>query len=142
MGSVGVATTHHLYPPFPDDITTAPLVSISLTKLQAGDETESKAFFDAAKKLGFFYLNLEGSRLGESIVNGAERLQELQQAFFKRPHDEKEEYLREKIDQFFGYRRVPLKFKHEDGTPMRNEMYNVSTSVANNGCSITTDCST
>lgn len=126
MGSVGVATTHHLYPPFPDDITTAPLVSISLRKLQAGDEAESKAFFDAARNLGFFYLNLEGSTLGESIVNGAEQLQQIQQEFFKQPHEEKEEYLREKIDAFFGYRKVELEFKHEDGTPMRNEMYNVS----------------
>jgi hypothetical protein len=126
MGSVGLATTHHLYPPFPENITTAPLVSISLQKLQDSDESESRAFFDAAKNLGFFYLDLEGSRLGESIVNGAESLQQLQQDFFRQSNEEKEEYLREKIDAFFGYRKVPLKFKHEDGTEMRNEMYNVS----------------
>ena len=105
MGSVGVATTHHLYPPFPDDITTAPLVSISLQKLQAGDESESKAFYDAAKNLGFFYLNLEGSRLGERIVDGAEQLQQLQQDFFRQPTEDKEQYLREKIDQFFDVPR-------------------------------------
>jgi hypothetical protein len=126
MGSVGINTTHHLYPPFPTDITTAPLVSISLSKLEAGDQVESNAFYEAAKNLGFFYMKLEGSSLGERIVDGAERLHKIQQEFFKRPNDEKEEFAREKIDQFFGYRKVELSLKNDDGTPRRNETYNVS----------------
>jgi isopenicillin N synthase-like dioxygenase len=125
MGSAGISTSHHLYPPFPEDITTAPLVSVSLSKLESGDETESQAFYDAAKKLGFFYLNLEGSSLGESIVKGAEKLHKLQQEFFKRPNAEKEEFSREKIDPFFGYRKAELPYKDEDGQPKRNETYNV-----------------
>jgi isopenicillin N synthase-like dioxygenase len=129
MGSMGVSTTHHLYPPFPSDIKTAPLVSISLSKLEAGNEAESKAFFDAAKNLGFFYMKLEGSSLGERIVNGAEELHRLQQQFFGRPNEEKEEFAREKIDPFFGYRKVELKFKNDDGTPKRNETYNASRSI-------------
>ena len=127
MGSIGLPTTHHLYPPFASDITTAPLVSISLTKLEAGDETESKAFYEAAKNLGFFYLKLEGSDLGERLVDGAEKLHVIQREFFKRPNEEKEEFAREKIDPFFGYRKAELpQFLNEDGTPKRNETYNVS----------------
>ena len=126
MGSIGVATTHHLYPPFPDNITTAPLKFISLSKLEAGDEDESKAFFEASKNLGFFYMKLEGSSLGERIVDEAEQLHVIQQEFFKRPNEEKEEYAREKIDPFFGYRKAPVNGTDESGNPKRNETYNVS----------------
>ncbi|KAK5166274.1 uncharacterized protein LTR77_008535 [Saxophila tyrrhenica] len=125
MGSAGVATSHHLYPPFPSDIITAPLVSISLSKLESGDEAESQAFYDASKKLGFFYLKLEGSSLGESMVNGAEELHKIQQEFFKQPNSEKEEFAREKIDPFFGYRKAELKIKDENGLVKRNETYNM-----------------
>ena len=128
MGSIGPVTTHHLYPPFPEDIKTAPLVSISLAKLELGDEHESKAFFEASKGLGFFYMNLEGSSLGERIVDQAERLHALQQKFFQRPKEEREEYAREKIDPFFGYRQVQLKLSNEDGSPKMNETYNVHVS--------------
>ena len=125
MGSIGLPTTHHQYPPFPDDITTAPLVSISLSALEAGDEEESAAFFEATKNLGFFYLKLEGSTLGEKIVEEAEALNALQKEFYQRPQEEREEYAREKIDAFFGYRQTKLKVSNEDGTPRRNEIYNV-----------------
>ena len=129
MGSIGegVATSHHLYPPFSEDIETAPLKFISLAKLEAGDENESKAFFEATKNLGFFYLKLDTDRSynGEKIVDIAEQLQTIQQEFFKRPNEEKEIYAREKIDPFFGYRSAPVKEKNEDGTMKRNETYNV-----------------
>ncbi len=126
MGSIGPSTSHHRYPEFPDHITTAPLVSISLSKLQAEDEGESKAFYEASKGLGFFYLKLEGSDLGEKIVDEAEQLNDVQQEFYKRPQEERDDFAREKIDDFFGYRKVELKLKNEDGTPRLNEIYNVS----------------
>lgn len=130
MGSLGnPKTTHHLYPAFPSNIPTAPLVSISLRKLQANDEAESAAFFKAAREYGFFYMKLDDSELGESIIDGAEQLQTLQQEFFKRPHEEKEEFARVKIDPFFGYRKTELKWKDDEGRVMRNEMYNVSLSL-------------
>jgi isopenicillin N synthase-like dioxygenase len=126
MGSIGLPTTHYLYPPFPDNITTAPLVTISLAKLEAGDENESKAFFEATKNLGFFYMKLEGSSLGERIVDEAEQLHKMQQQFFKQPNEEKEIYAREKIDPFFGYRVALQEVKDEEGRKKRNETYNVS----------------
>ena len=125
MGSIGLPTTHHLYPAFPDNITTAPLVTISLAKLEAGDEDESKAFFEATKNLGFFYMKLEGSSLGERMVDEAEQLHKIQQEFFKRPNEEKDIYAREKIDAFFGYRVALQKVKDEEGREKRNETYNV-----------------
>lgn len=125
MGSVGLPTSHHLYPPFPDDIKTAPLVSISLDKLEAGDENESKAFFESAKGLGFFYLKLGDSELGQKLVSEAEQLNDLQKEFYKLPQEERDEFAREKIDAFFGYRQAQLSFTDDDGQPLRNETYNV-----------------
>ncbi|KAK0259744.1 hypothetical protein LTR02_002605 [Friedmanniomyces endolithicus] len=119
------ATTHHLYPPFPAELPTAPLVSVSLAKLKASDGAESKAFFDACRSLGFFYLDTTGSPLGCSLVAEAERLNDLQARFFKMPNHEKEEYAREKVDPFFGYRHGDLGTCHDDGTPKRNESYNM-----------------
>jgi hypothetical protein len=121
-------TSHHLYPPFPDDIETAPLVSISLAKLEKNDKAESDSFFKACRGLGFFYMNMEGSTLGDSLVSEAEQLQNLQKQFFKVPHEEKEVFSREKIDPFFGYRHSQLELKNEDGSLKRNETYNVRSS--------------
>ena len=120
-----VPTCHGQFPPFADNITAAPLISISLAKLEASDAVESTAFFEACQKLGFFYMNMENSALGERIVSGAEQLLQVQKEFFKRPNEEKETYAREKIDAFFGYRHVDLKKKNSDGTTQRAETYNV-----------------
>jgi isopenicillin N synthase-like dioxygenase len=118
-------TSHHQYPPFAEGLTTAPLVSISLAKLESEDEAESSAFYRASKELGFFYMDMEGSSLGEKIVAQAEQLHVVQKQFHKLPDEVKEEYLREKIDPFFGYRILGER-EQEDGTMGRNENYNVS----------------
>ena len=120
------ATSHHCYPPFPEDLTTAPLVSVSLAKLEASNGPESQAFFDTCKSLGFFYLDTSGSPLGDSLVSEAEQLHELQNQFFKLPNAVKEEVAREKVDAFFGYRHGDIGLSNDDGTPKRNESYNVS----------------
>ena len=118
-------TSHNQYPPFAEGLTTAPLVSISLKRLEANDAAESSAFYKASKELGFFYLDMEGSALGEKIVSQAEQLHVLQKQFHRLPNELKEEYLREKIDPFFGYRILGTR-EQEDGTIGRNENYNVS----------------
>jgi hypothetical protein len=122
---MALATSHHLYPPFVEGVETAPLVSISLAKLEANDTAESQAFFKASKELGFFYLNMEGSALGEKIVFGAEQLNRVQQEFSNLPDEEKDQFAREKLDPFFGY-RILHEVKNNDGVTRRDENYNVS----------------
>ncbi|KAN0099378.1 Clavaminate synthase-like protein [Hyaloscypha variabilis] len=117
-------TSHHLYPPFPEGLTTAPLVSISLSKLEADDAAESHAFFKASKELGFFYLSMEGSALGEKLVSQAEQLHLVQKEFHSLPNHEKDKFAREKLDPFFGY-RILGKREMEDGTIQRDENYNM-----------------
>ncbi|KAK4574618.1 hypothetical protein LTR86_001459 [Recurvomyces mirabilis] len=119
-------TSHHRYPPFPDaDLETAPLVSVSLRKLEDSNGPESQAFFNASRSLGFFYLDTEGSKLGEALVSEAEQLHELEKQFFKLGNDEKEEFAREKLDPFFGYRHGDIDLQDEDGSKRRNESYNM-----------------
>lgn len=101
---MSLLTTHHLYPDFPADLPTAPLKSISLAKLEAGDESTSLAFFNACRNLGFFYLDFTGSELGEHIISDVERLHTLQQKFYALPHEVKDQYGRDKVDGFYSYR--------------------------------------
>jgi hypothetical protein len=132
-------TSHHLYPPFPEGLTTAPLVSISLSKLEADDAAESHAFFKASKELGFFYLSMEGSALGEKLVSQAEQLHLVQKEFHSLPNHEKDKFAREKLDPFFGY-RILGKREMEDGTIQRDENYNVNRLIPSLLSSLITDC--
>lgn len=118
-------TSHHLLPPFAGGIKTAPLVSVSFAKLQSGDSEESNAFFKACKELGFFYLDLVGSDLGEKIIAEAEQLNVVQKEFFKMPNEVKDIYGRPHLDPFYAYRYNELDAKDENGAPLRGENYNV-----------------
>ena len=119
-------TTHHLYPPFPDNLPTAPLESISLFALQDESPSESNKLFESCKDLGFFYLNLVGSTLGESILREVEALHLLQQEFYALPHETKDVYGQDKVDPFFSYRWTQCLGGVRDAwnRPGRREMYN------------------
>lgn len=118
-------TTHHLYPPFPSHLPTAPLLSISLSHLD--EPSESSRCFSACQDLGFFYLTLDGD-LGRAIVDEAEQLQLLQEKFYALPHEEKDQYGRDKVDGFYSYRWTGCAEGVKDiwARPGRREMYNVS----------------
>jgi isopenicillin N synthase-like dioxygenase len=123
---MSVATSHAALPPFDNTLETAPLVSISLAKLEAHDAPTETALFQACRDLGFFYLDMLGSTLGEQIVKDAEALNQLQTKFFALPNAEKDEYGRDKIDPLYSYRYRELDDLDEDGQPGRVESYNVS----------------
>ena len=61
-------------PPFPDDVPTADLPHVSLTKLLSNDESESSKLFQACRTAGFVQLNLKGSTEGEALLTEAETL--------------------------------------------------------------------
>lgn len=122
-------TSHHKLPPFPSDIRTAPLVSISLAKLEDGDVATSEALFQACKDLGFFYLDMLGSKLGEKIVAQAEQLNAVQEKFWAMSNEDKDQYGRDKVHDFFAYRYSETAEKGENGASLRNENYNVSSVI-------------
>lgn len=126
-------TSHHLLPPFPDDVKTAPLVSVKFEDLEKGDAATSSTFFKACKELGFFYLDLLGSELGESIVAEAEKLNKVQRDFFKLPNEVKDVYGRPHLHPFYAYRFNELAIKDENGVPLRGESYNVSSPMLSLG---------
>lgn len=122
-------TTHHLYPPFPANVLTAPLQSISLEKLQSiSSPNEASKLFESSRTSGFFYLDLVGSELGENVLGESEQLHALQQEFYALPHEAKDEYGQDKIDPFFAYRWTQCMDDTQDvwGRKGRREMYNVS----------------
>lgn len=57
-GGYDAGLEFHDLPPFPDNIPTAPLLRISLSKLLSGAQDEVDRLWEASCKLGFFYLDL------------------------------------------------------------------------------------
>lgn len=67
---------------FSHDISTAPLVHVSLEQLQAGDSHESAKVFEACKEAGSFVLNLRNDSLGEELMDDADALMDFSEALF------------------------------------------------------------
>lgn len=89
-------------PPFPDDVSTAPLLRLSLKKLLDNDPIESDAFFSACKDLGFFYLDLRGVPEGASILEDADKLFALGEQVFDLDLEEKMRYDFKAQNSYFG----------------------------------------
>ncbi len=123
-------TAHDACPAFSSNLPTAPLASISLKALQADDGSshETSRLFEACRTLGFFYLDLSYSDLGESILQCSEQLLVLSERFYSLPHEDKDELGQDKVDPFFAYRWSPCVDGVRDiwGRPGRKEMYSVS----------------
>jgi isopenicillin N synthase-like dioxygenase len=90
-------------PPFPEDVPTAPIGTISLAKIISGDEEESAQAVEATRTSGFFYLDLTTTSLGQDLVNDAEELQALSKQLFDQPLQDKMAYLHTK-GNLFGYK--------------------------------------
>ncbi|KZT61835.1 putative 1-aminocyclopropane-1-carboxylate oxidase [Calocera cornea HHB12733] len=133
MGDVPYTPEHTFstFPPFPDDVVTAPLVTLSLAKLQSAPaltNPESLALFDCAKSLGFFYLDMRGSPEGETLLDGAERLHELEKKFFDLSEEEREVSARERRNDgngYYGWKRMGTTVMDRKGTIDRYETFNI-----------------
>jgi isopenicillin N synthase-like dioxygenase len=115
-----------LFPPFPDNIATAPLVTISLSKLVTNSEDEHARLFDAARSLGFFYLDMRGSPAGERLLREANDMFALMEDFFSLPLEEKQKYNFAAQKMYYGYKGIGKEVVDGKGTRDRNEIYNVS----------------
>ena len=90
-------------PPFPNDVPTAPLLRLSLKNLLKNDPEESNRFFQACKDLGFFYLDLRGTSIGESILSDADRLFDVGEQLFELDLEEKQKYDFSAQQSYYGY---------------------------------------
>ena len=128
--SISAMTRSTLYdrlPPFPEDISTAPIAHASFTKLLAGDEAEQHKVLTACRTHGFFYLDLRGCPDGEALINESEGLRELAVHAFKLPIEEKMKYLQIKGVSLFGYKEPgTIKKTDKDLRPDTTEFFNVA----------------
>lgn len=79
-------------PCFPASVPTAPLVTISLHMLEANDQDEHRRLFEAARSIGFFYLDMRSSPAGERLLSESNRMFTLMEDFFNLPLEEKQKY--------------------------------------------------
>jgi isopenicillin N synthase-like dioxygenase len=112
-------------PLFPDDVPTAPLLRLSLEKLLAHNDTEFRRFCDACEDIGFFYLDLRGTQVGNSILGDADTLFHIGEDLFHLSLEEKQKYDFSKKNSYFGYKAQGAAVVDRQGNLDRNEFYNV-----------------
>jgi len=112
-------------PPFPDNVPTAPLHRLSLTKLRS-DPEESLRLFSAAKDLGFFYLDLQEDEEGKVLLDEANRLFAMAPKLYELGREELQKYDYKARGSYMGYKGFGSAVVDEQGNLDRNEFYNVS----------------
>lgn len=113
-------------PPFPDDVSTAPLLRLSSAKLLAGDPNECERLFKASTDIGFFYLDLSDTEAGSSLLSDADTLFQVGEELFQLSVNEKKQYDFSGQSSYFGYKGQGVTVVDKQGTLDRNEFYNVS----------------
>jgi isopenicillin N synthase-like dioxygenase len=111
-------------PPFPPDIQTAPLHRLSLPNLRTSLE-ESTRLFSASKDLGFFYLDLRGDSLGETLLSQSDQFFDLAPRFYDLGREELNKYDYKSVGSYMGYKGFGSAVVDEKGNLDRNEFYNV-----------------
>lgn len=113
-------------PPFPDDVPTAPLLRLSLGKLLAGDKAELERLYEASVDIGFFYLDLQDSEHGTSLLADADGLFQVGERLFELSLEEKKKYDFGAQNSYFGYKGQGVAVVDNQGNLDRIEFYNVS----------------
>ncbi|KAJ4358710.1 uncharacterized protein N0V89_003294 [Didymosphaeria variabile] len=119
-------TREELFTSFPDDVATAPLVTISLRKLDSDDAQEKERLFEASKSLGFFYLDMRDCAHGEALLKGSDDMFDLNEKFYDLPLEEKTKYDFAAKGMYFGYKGMGAEVIDGKGTKDKNEIYNIS----------------
>jgi hypothetical protein len=131
-------------PSFPDNVSSAPLLSINLDKLLAHDKEEEDRMWKACCELGFFYIDLRPNQgcdtsnrvsrngdqvCGRGLLRDAEYLFKAQKTFFSLPVEQKQKYDFAAKGSYFGYKGYGSGVIDKEGTTDRNEFYNVNTLI-------------
>ncbi|OTA62778.1 oxidoreductase [Hypoxylon sp. EC38] len=111
-------------PPFPDNVPTAPMHTISLAGLRSGNGATAKQTMAACQELGFFLLDLQGDRLGEAMMEEIDQLFDLGEDLMSLPDEVKERYGNSPPKSFLGFKRRG-EAKIETNAPDRFEWFNV-----------------
>jgi isopenicillin N synthase-like dioxygenase len=88
------------HPEFPSDVPTAQLRKVNLQKLTSGDVEESKKLFESCRS-GFFFLDLQGSQNGETLLGDVDIIFKLAKSVFDLDEESKQKHFL-KTGTFFG----------------------------------------
>jgi len=105
-------------PPFPDHVPTADISTVDFERLSQGDESQSKAVYDAARGYGFFYI--KNHRVDSDFMF------DLANTVFNLPTDEKMKYAYDSKGSYFGYKSSGSQYIDDKGTADQSEFYNIS----------------
>ena len=88
--------------PFPDDVPTIPMCTISLEDLRSGDERTTQRMFIACQELGIFLLDLHGDEVGARLMREIDELFRVGKDIMGLPEDVKQQYLHDIPRSFLG----------------------------------------
>ncbi|KAF5024505.1 hypothetical protein F66182_3445 [Fusarium sp. NRRL 66182] len=83
-------------PPFPDDELIVPISHLSFENLASCNREEERRLICAAQSDGFFYLDLTNHRLGQALLDEAERVFEFSKEALNLPFEQKMQFVEEK----------------------------------------------
>lgn len=95
----GTSFTPSKYPPFPKDVPSVKLETFSFAQLEKGDRALEDKLFETCKERGFFYLDLNGSKV-DSMGQDCDDIARLADKVFKLPAEVKDQYAC--TDNIFG----------------------------------------
>jgi isopenicillin N synthase-like dioxygenase len=114
-------------PPFPDNVHTAPIASVSLSKLLANDNGEGQKVLEACRTHGFFYLDMRDCSEGQALLDESEQLLQLATRAFQPPLEEKQKFALKKGVSLYGYKEAGVvKQTDKDKRPDSTEFFNIS----------------
>jgi hypothetical protein len=90
-------------PPFPEDVATMPMRTISLADLRSGAQSTAQEVLLACQDLGFFLLALQGDELGDKMIEEIDELFDVGKDIMNLPDEVKQEYLHDIPKSFLGY---------------------------------------
>lgn len=91
------------YPSFPDDVQTADLQRVSFAKLLSHDAAEAKILFEACRAWGFIVLDFEGCEEGQSFLQMAADMFEIDKEVNSMDAEELMKYAYKPPHSLFGY---------------------------------------
>ncbi|KAK0207267.1 hypothetical protein IW262DRAFT_664000 [Armillaria fumosa] len=109
-----------LSPPFPDDVPTHPFLIIDYRLLQEGNITEKERLWEAARKIGFWYLKNHG------VEDEVSRMFDMGEETMRLPLEEKMKFNRGDDGNSFGYKAAGSSVVDASGQPDTTEYINVS----------------
>ncbi|KIX92182.1 uncharacterized protein Z520_12063 [Fonsecaea multimorphosa CBS 102226] len=113
-------------PPFPTDVRTAPIATISLAKILGRDPEETQKVLKACQTYGFFYLDLTDAPTGKTLLSESEELLNLSAEAFNLSDEEKQEFALQKGVSLYGYKSAgTVKATDPDRRPDSTEFLNI-----------------